>query len=465
MITPLRARLQHPLRRNPQIEVLLERRVDQLLQRVVVKQIEPFRVGERLRVARRSVVPAKLRRHRHGGPLDNSDPPRTPPATAQGSKRQRESLNRSPPAGDSGVGSCGPRLARRRCAIRSTTTNNTGTINTASSVAAIMPPNTAVPSARREAAPAPVATSSGTTPRMNANDVIRIGRSRRLRRLDRRILESTCPPPAAASRTRQSKSRSSPPARSASRCRSACRCRMDTTADTPPAARRTMPSGTASITANGIDQLSYSAARNRNTSTAAKPKMKPSLPSESFCWINRAGPFVAEPVRQILLRRPAPSRAAWPELYPGAVCPTSCRAETVVAVNHLRSGIGSTVTSVLSGTMSPLAGAHVKSVDVVRPVAIFRLGLHHHLPGPAETVEVVHIQAAQKCLQRVVHVGDRNRPGSAPCPCPDPPCTAGHCRGNCSSRCASSGACAAASNQLSPLGQLLRCRRPRGPPA
>ena len=41
-----------------------------------------------------------------------------------------------------------------------------------------MPAKTAVPSVWRSSAPAPVAQTSGTTPRMNANDVIRIGRSR-----------------------------------------------------------------------------------------------------------------------------------------------------------------------------------------------------------------------------------------------------------------------------------------------
>ena len=43
----------------------------------------------------------------------------------------------------------------------------------------IMPPKTDVPSARREAAPAPLATVRGMTPRMNANEVIRIGRRRK----------------------------------------------------------------------------------------------------------------------------------------------------------------------------------------------------------------------------------------------------------------------------------------------
>src|SRR6476646_9035385 len=45
------------------------------------------------------------------------------------------------------------------------------------SVTPSMPLKTAVPSVRRISAPAPVVTRSGTTPRMNAKDVIRIGLS------------------------------------------------------------------------------------------------------------------------------------------------------------------------------------------------------------------------------------------------------------------------------------------------
>src|ERR1700757_2899707 len=43
-----------------------------------------------------------------------------------------------------------------------------------------MPANTAVPSACRNSEPAPVAQTSGVTPKMKANEVIRIGRSRSL---------------------------------------------------------------------------------------------------------------------------------------------------------------------------------------------------------------------------------------------------------------------------------------------
>jgi hypothetical protein len=60
-----------------------------------------------------------------------------------------------------------------------TTTKNSGTKNTASTVALIMPPITPVPMARWLAEPAPLASTSGSTPRMKASEVIRIGRKRR----------------------------------------------------------------------------------------------------------------------------------------------------------------------------------------------------------------------------------------------------------------------------------------------
>ena len=62
--------------------------------------------------------------------------------------------------------------------VRWIATNSTGTMKIASSVAAFMPPKTAVPNDRQDAPPAPVAISNGVTPRMNANEVIRIGRKR-----------------------------------------------------------------------------------------------------------------------------------------------------------------------------------------------------------------------------------------------------------------------------------------------
>ena len=81
----------------------------------------------------------------------------------------------------SGRGSAPARAASRalrHSSKRCSTTKNDGTNSTARHVDAIMPLNTARPSETRALAPAPVAVTSGTTPRMNANDVIRIGRKR-----------------------------------------------------------------------------------------------------------------------------------------------------------------------------------------------------------------------------------------------------------------------------------------------
>ena len=75
------------------------------------------------------------------------------------------------------AGAC---VALFRCASRSTVTKSAGMKKIPRSVAADIPATTTVPSIRRAAAPAPEAIQSGTHPKMNANDVIKIGRSRSL---------------------------------------------------------------------------------------------------------------------------------------------------------------------------------------------------------------------------------------------------------------------------------------------
>ena len=133
-----------------------------------------------------------------------------------------------------------------------------------STVALTMPPNTAVPMAWRPPAPAPVPITSGSTPKPKASEVIKIGRSRR-------------------------RTASSVASNSSLPC--SCSCLANSTIriaflhDRPtvvssPTWKYTsfdmprrpvnstapmMPSGTTRITENGTDQLSYSAARHRNT--------------------------------------------------------------------------------------------------------------------------------------------------------------------------------------------------------
>src|SRR5712664_1229816 len=59
-----------------------------------------------------------------------------------------------------------------------TITYRTGMNTKFSVVAAIIPPKTVVPTETRPARPAPCANTSGTTPKMNASEVIKMGRSR-----------------------------------------------------------------------------------------------------------------------------------------------------------------------------------------------------------------------------------------------------------------------------------------------
>src|SRR5271170_59648 len=62
--------------------------------------------------------------------------------------------------------------------LRCIMTHSVGIKKTPRIVPPSIPPNTAVPMDCRAAAPAPLATTNGTTPRINAKEVIRIGRKR-----------------------------------------------------------------------------------------------------------------------------------------------------------------------------------------------------------------------------------------------------------------------------------------------
>ncbi len=153
-------------------------------------------------------------------------------------------------------------------------------------VEATMPPATAVPTELRAAAPAPVASASGITPRMNASDVIRMGRSRM--RADS-TAASTIDRPFSRNCSANSTIRIAFfAARPMSRTRptwqntSLARPRIHCALSAPSTA-----SGTPSRMMNGSTQLSYCAASTRYTSTTLKPKIRPAcepdLISSSDC--------------------------------------------------------------------------------------------------------------------------------------------------------------------------------------
>src|ERR1700716_2346802 len=85
-----------------------------------------------------------------------------------------------------------PRRSASQFSNRSITTKNVATNSTARQVEAIIPLNTVMPIGLRARAPGPPATTSGATPRMKANDVIRIGRNQGIRNFT--SVEAAAPP-------------------------------------------------------------------------------------------------------------------------------------------------------------------------------------------------------------------------------------------------------------------------------
>ncbi len=142
------------------------------------------------------------------------------------------------------------------------------------SVTPSIPLNTAVPSDRRDLPRHRVssASTSGTTPKMNANEVIRIGRSRS-RQASRVALAGERPLLPFAWRTRRSESRFCSPGRRARRNpiwvkRLTSRARpLDRQGPS-----RSRHIGTTKITASGSFQLSYWAAKTKKTKTTVVPK-------------------------------------------------------------------------------------------------------------------------------------------------------------------------------------------------
>ena len=191
-----------------------------------------------------------------------------------------------------------------------TTTKNTGT-NTTANVAVIIPPITPVPIACWLAELAPVAIANGTTPRMNARDVMMIGRSRNRAAFKVASIKSS---PWSYRSLANSMIRI---AFFADRPMMVIKPTLKNTSlgiprsDTAHTAPST-PSGTTSNTEVGIDQLSYSAARHRNTISSDRPNSsgawepdkrscndKPvhSWPSPAGSWLTRRWiSFMASPV-------------------------------------------------------------------------------------------------------------------------------------------------------------------------
>ena len=151
----------------------------------------------------------------------------------------------------------------------------------ASNVAAVMPPITPVPTAARAPAPAPLENANGTTPRINANEVIKMGRNRK-RAASREASRALIPSSRFSTANSTIKiaffaARPSNVTRPIWKYTSLVMSRIHTASSAP-----NKPNGMASSTENGRVHFSYWAARIRNTISAPKTSAKLEEPSERF---------------------------------------------------------------------------------------------------------------------------------------------------------------------------------------
>jgi hypothetical protein len=131
-----------------------------------------------------------------------------------------------------------------------------------------MPLKTAAPSDRRISAPAPSAMTSGTTPRMKANDVIRIGRSRS--RHASVVASRSGLPSWDSCRANSTMRMAFLHARPTSTTKPICtKMFIGRRLTNTPAREQSKHMGTTRMTASGSAQLSYRAARARKTTTTA----------------------------------------------------------------------------------------------------------------------------------------------------------------------------------------------------
>ena len=298
-----RARLVDPGHGDREVLVVRERLVDEPVERRIAEERPPAlgrcrdrllrrrhrRTGRRAprlrQLARRALVLGRERASGEHGDEQANDRVthgRLPSARSDdaaacarraGSPRARDAPPPRSPRSSGARGSRRSMISRKK----------SGTKKIARNVAASMPPMTPVPTEWRAPAPAPLENASGSTPRMNASEVIRIGRNR-----------SRAASSAAAGVDSPSwcfidaystiriaffAARPSSVTSPIWKYTSFVCPRSQTAASAP-----NMPNGSASITDSGSDHFSYCAARIRNTMSAASASAIIDVPPERFSW-------------------------------------------------------------------------------------------------------------------------------------------------------------------------------------
>src|SRR5215831_17450841 len=243
--------------------------------------------------------------------------------------------------------------------------------NRFSTVAIIMPPNTVVPTECRPFSPAPEATTSGTTPRMKASEVIRIGRRRIVAAC---TADSTSGTPRSRSCSANSTIRiaflldsptsmTSPTWQNTSSCKPRSHCALSA----PSSAM-----GTASSTINGSTKLSYWAESVRYTTSVPRPTKRESP---------------RHPRRELFHRRDRLARAE--SRRSGAI--NFCGTEQIVVADYLRRGRLRDADQIVKRHHGSTVRAHVKLLHVLRRRSETLVRLHIHAVRPGIKIKIIHV--------------------------------------------------------------------------
>src|SRR6185369_15982953 len=191
-------------------------------------------------------------------------------------------------------------------------TKNTGVRNRPNNVTPSMPEKTAMPIARRSSLPAPVATASGTTPMMNANEVINMGRKRkRHASTAASITPIPCSTRSRANSTIRIAFLHASPTRTMNPiCVSTL---LSQPASRTPSRENSRHIGTINTIARGKAQLSYCAARIRKTSSTQRGKTSSPAFEADCCWKASSVHSYPKPFGNVLASTRSIASVACPE--------------------------------------------------------------------------------------------------------------------------------------------------------
>ncbi len=248
--------------------------------------------------------------------------------------------------------------------------------------------------------------TKGTTPKMKANDVIRIGRNRKrtASSVASRSERPCCCCCLANSTIRMAFLLASP-----TNTTKPIWVKIVTSirASPMPTMEQSKHMGTTRITARGRPQLSYCAASTRKTNTTRQREDVDGRISRFELQERQLGPIGRRRSWQLFAREVLHQGDALARTRAGRRV-AGDRGRGIHVVTHQRNGTAG-IAHAQQGAQPdhlPPVVADLQLLDVGNAIPVARIGLHVHLPDPAELVEIVDVVGAEIDLQDVEDITD-----------------------------------------------------------